>query len=538
MHFASWRRTFIVIGILVFCAAWRLTLLQQMPCISRDGVLYCEFARELVEHGLSVLRDPGYAQHPLFPLCILGVQRVLVHCGAKDGPLAWQAAGQFVAFSAGLGLILLTGWLTARAARELGVTAGGPALWAILLCGLLPLNMWLSVDCMSEPLFLLLFVTALGLAVSAGPFGDSAGVVRGLAIGLSAGLAFLVRPEGGIVALAGAATILSAAAFASVRFRSLMALLFGFALCAGPYMILIGGISPKMNKQTVGEFRVGKGPDWPEFQTLDGPRLQGPTPIRAALVRHNRPWYLIVPWVVYETLRSGRVVVPVLALLAAWPWRRRLLHPPLLPLSLTAMLVFSLCAWLATRHGYLDPRHTLLITMVCIPTAAILLARMTAWACINDGMRPTRRLFAGAVTLGTVLPLGLYSLRVPNAVDRPLREVAEWARINLENRDAKLLIGGTSERRISFYAGMRWQGWPENEPSETSRFEKLRAHIHDYPADFVALRAGPGAELVGNQALLERLQRDPQMSGRLRLLHETTGPDGARVLLFAYDSRS
>lgn len=531
------RSALIAIGILALCAAWRLILMQQMPCISRDGVLYCEFARELGERGTAAMRDPRFAQHPLFPIAILGVQRALHFCGVSDDPLTWQAAGRCVSFSAGLGLVIATGWLTIRLARAQGVTDGGPGLWAILFCGLLPLNMWLSIDVMSEPLFLLFCMIALGWMISDPAGGNAARMARALGIGLLAGFAFLVRPEGATIAVAGAAAILAASAPLIARVRACFALALGFVVLAGPYMSLVGGISPKLDKQTLDEFQADAIPQMRVLADLQTAPLNTRLPVWAALIRHDRPWYLIVPWVIYETLRGGRVVIPLLALAEVWPWRRRWLGSPLLPLALTAMLHFTLCALLAARHGYLDPRHTLLIAMVCIPTAAILLARITAWSAIDDGMRPSRRVCATGLILLVLGPLAVYSARIPNAADRPLREIADWVTANVPNRGGRLLIGGASERRISFYSGMRWQGWPENEPSIDARFEKLKTHILTYPTNYFALRAGPGAELAGNQKLLERLQSDAQLKDRLRLLREALGPDGTHAYLFAFESR-
>src|SRR5690606_3206307 len=109
-----------------------------------------------------------------------------------------------------------------------------------------------------------------------------------------------------------------------------------------------------------------------------------------------------------------------------------------------------------------------------------------------------------------------------------------WLARHAGLRASDVLLGGASERRIAFYAGIGWRGWPENAPA-AERLGLLRAHLLGDRPEYFAIELGRGDELAGNAALLEALRQEEQVGPRLRLLHEEPGdPEGA-VLVFALD---
>lgn len=174
--------------ILTAALAWRIILATLMPAISRDGVLWCWFARDLGLRGLGLLRDDAYDQHPLFPAFVLALQRAGQLAGAADGPLAWQAAGQAASILGGVGVIAASGALGLRLGRALG----GPgraqrvSLWSMTLTALLPLNVWLSADVMSDQLHLALYLLAVALLINTPgwPLAALGGLCAGLALSL------------------------------------------------------------------------------------------------------------------------------------------------------------------------------------------------------------------------------------------------------------------------------------------------------------------------------------------------------------------
>jgi len=78
------RRTgiWLTIGILAVAGLWRAVIAITIPCISRDSVTFCEYARELGQTGIAYLRQPTTQQHPLLPICVLAGQRTARLCGA------------------------------------------------------------------------------------------------------------------------------------------------------------------------------------------------------------------------------------------------------------------------------------------------------------------------------------------------------------------------------------------------------------------------------------------------------------------------
>ena len=56
----------------------RLAMAVLMPTLSRDGVTFCWYARDLGQAGLAHLQAETTHQHPLFPAAVLAVQIMAV----------------------------------------------------------------------------------------------------------------------------------------------------------------------------------------------------------------------------------------------------------------------------------------------------------------------------------------------------------------------------------------------------------------------------------------------------------------------------
>ncbi|HMQ14454.1 MAG TPA: hypothetical protein PKC49_00625 [Phycisphaerae bacterium] len=485
--------------ILIGALAWRIVLAALMPAISRDGVLWCWFARDLGLRGLRLLREDAYDQHPLFPALVLALQRAGQLAGATDGPLTWQTAGQAASILGGLGVIAASGVLGLRLGRALG----GPgraqrvSLWSMTLAALLPLNVWLSADVMSDQIHLALYLLAVALLT------NTPGWPPAALGGACGGLAFLTRPEGGSVAL----VALAAMALRALRKRSArplapaLATLVGFAVVAAPYMLIIGGVSPKADKQTLDELHHGAAASPQELPLA-----------LAALRRDDVSWWQAGPRAALETLRAGRVVLPALGLAALLMLRRRWTDEPL-SVAVGCLLVhFALIALLVKRHGYLDPRHTLVIVALLTPLAALSLSAAPEWA---RGDRQRRWTIRGLMLL-TVAPLVLYALRVPNGADVHVPRAVTW----LRNADGALhgrtLLGGKSERRIAFYAGMRYIEWSEGQPTAEAKADALRDLLRAFEPDYLAIETGSADELSDNERVLRALREDDHLGRRLQ----------------------
>ena len=516
---AGARFTWFALAVVLVAMAWRIALAVAMPCIARDGVLYCWFARDLGEFGHEVVHEGVYDQHPLYSLAMLCAQRALRAAGVQDGPLLWQASGQAVAIFAGAALVALSGCVAYRltALVRPAVAPRFAALLAMALAAVLPLGTLLSAQVMSDTLHAALYLGAVLCML--GPL--SIGAAFGC--GALSGLAFVTRPEGLSVALVAFVAMIfmrprQTIAHVGVR---LAALVVGVLLTAGPYWLALGEFSTKLDKQTVEEFVPAR---------FDVPTPPQAAPVDAALIRRDVSWVTTLPLSTYELLRAGRLIVPLLAIAPLYVLRRRLFQLPVIVVLGCLALHFALVNALLVRHGYLAPRHLFVMVQLLLPLAAIELAGL-------HGQLATARRTAVLIAVYIVCfaPYVAYSTRVPNGADAPLRQLAERLVSRAGRGNDRLLLGGASERRIAFYAEIRFQPWPENEVDPDERLEALRSHLFDasgpFRPDFLAITVGGGGETSGNQHLLDKLLALPA-GATLRLEDEQVGFTGARVLLY------
>ncbi|MBI5863650.1 MAG: hypothetical protein HZB38_03905 [Planctomycetes bacterium] len=509
------------VAIVLLALAWRVAVAVAMPALARDGVGYCWNARSLGREGLAALQHEEFNQHPLYAAIILAAHFAARAAGAPDSPLLWQHAGQAVSLLCGIAVVILCGRLAIRAARAVdpSIDMRGAGAWAMLLAALLPLNVALSADVMSEPLFLSLYLAGACLLVR------EPTPARSLGFGLFCGLAFLTRPEGATLAPALAAALLArrhALGWKRVSVGAVLAIA-GFLVCAAPYWATIGGLSPKMSKQTVGEF-------------VAAPAAAVPDPCRptlAALDYQETAWYAAAPRTAYETVRAGRVVILLLAAPVLIWLRSRLLSWPLVGLTTAAAAHFMLCSILLTRHGYLDPRHMLLVVVLLIPASAALL---------SEGWRrlwPARRLPAIVFVAAAIVPLVVYAMRVPHTDDGHIPAIAAWIRSQPGVSERTILVGGSSQRRIAFYADIGFRAWAENAPSDDEKHASLVDHLVTWQprADYFAIEIDPRArersEIRKNDATLKRLLTDAAISARWVLAHEAIVKGDRRLQVYA-----
>lgn len=561
------RRAGWLLGVLILAAVWRAGLAAALPCISRDGVTFCRFARELGQRGPGYLRSDDARQHPLFPALLLAAQRTARALGAPDTPMTWQRCGQALAWLAGMGVVALTGAVTLRLVRRLALPldAQAAALSAMLLAAVLDLNVWLSADVMSDELHLLLYLAALGLLIPPGP----APAVLGA--GALAGLAFLTRPEAAVLVPAGLAGLLATrGGIPRARLAARAALLvLGFVACAAPYWSLVGTLSAKKNPlewlrtappptrpatappaaavMPAGLPHTAGAPHAGAFQRPVGARHAarvlhaggtcaaagpGPAPSQPAplarLITRDVAWWGLLPEALHQLLRAGRVVVPLLALLPLVDLRRRLLGPVLAAPTTCFAGHLALAMLLLARYGYLHPRHMLVTAMLLVPPAAMLLARLVQLA---TG-RGRRGLAALALAL-PALPLALYSLRVPNSQDAHLVAAARLLAAQDAGIRDRRLLSGSSGRRIAFYADMAWEPWHE----QPEHYAALTRQIRGGRPGYFALELGRGEELAGNGALAERLLHDPQLAPWLGSVQRLPRPAGGELLLIELRGR-
>ncbi len=527
--------------ILLVALAWRLGIATLMPCLSRDAVTFCWYARDLGTRGVEFLRDPAAQQHPLFPTLLLGVKAGAGALGFTDTPLAWQRCGQLLALLSGMAVVVLAAALTARLVTvlKLPVDARVAGCLAAMLATLLPLNVQLSVDAMSDQLHLMWYLAGACLLLR------MRGVASAALCGACAGLAFLTRPEGGAVLLAGAATLL--AMRVSTSWRRLLpraaALVVAFAVVAGPYFAVTGRISAKKNPlewlrcdappieferaaalEIIGvplllsSAAVQQGKHCSRavaHPTLSERQGTDYAPVAfAKLMRRDMPAIQLLPQSLYETLRAGRVVVPLLGLIGVLWLRRHLAHAAVVGLATCFALHLTLTLMLLSKYGYLNPRHTLVLIMLLMPFAAAALAG------VHKRWQRSGRLHRWPWLVGVlVLPLAIYSLRVPNGLEGYLQRAGRWLARHDQRATSKLLVSGSGPRRVAFYADTAWQPWYE----DAADVGALRGLLIAARADYFAIETSDDPhdfERGENAALLQALCGDPLIAPHIRQVYQ------------------
>ncbi len=533
-----------------------------MPVISRDGVGFCWNARELGRSGLAALQSPEFNQHPLYAAGILAIQKTAALFGMPDTPATWQLCAQIVSITCGLLVIALSGVLAARVARAIAAPAppARVALMAMLLAALLPLNVWLSVDVMSEQMFIVFYLAAATLLL-----GHWRPVRAGI-FGVLVGLAFLTRPEGAALGIAGVVAVLAntltqyrrspphtaghgADTCAAVTTHPkagparkplttcvgcLLLMAAGFLAAAAPYWMALGRFSPKVDKQTIEQLM----PNAAHARKADHIRsdaLAGSPNTRylmAAVSLERYPILEATGLAFLETARAARVVLLLAAIPALWVVRKKLVSPVLIGLLAAALLHFTLTVILLHRHGYLSPRHTLVVVILALPWAALTVEHL--W---RVGLRSNR--LCGILLFSAILGvLAGYAARVPNQNDAHLLKAAAWVQSLPQKQPDWVLVGGDSLKRVAFYADIKIRDWHEEAPSTEKRAASILARLRDerppprYLGIETDLSAEPGDEPYGNDLLLKSLRQNPEIGPRLRPVFATPRQTGGGLVIY------
>ncbi len=357
-------------------AAVHAVVVARTAMTARDGVGFARTALQLGDPTstasektprptpFDVLRQPGHP--PGYPAALLLASTVTHGDTTQDRLLL---AGQLVSAIAGTLLVVPLYWL----GRTL---FGQPAGFAgALLFTVLPVAARYTSDVVTEGLYLLLLATALLLGTRAVRKPTVGGF---LLCGLSAGAAYLVRPEGALAAAAvGAVVVLLAACRRQPVWASagrLAALTVGFLLVTGWYMAVIGGLT---NKPSVGGILGG-------FQVR---QLLQPTaaaaPAGPAVFASWQAGGLAeaVKELAKEGSKSFHYVPPAFALLGLFVTARRLRADSwlLVPLAFVGLMLPVLIA-LGLKEGYISERHTLSVVLVLCPFAAAGFQAVGRWA--------------------------------------------------------------------------------------------------------------------------------------------------------------
>jgi hypothetical protein len=304
--------------------------------------------------------------HPAYPLAVLAASAVVRRVDPGPLPDMMQHSAQAASALAGVLLVVPTFYL----GRELFDRRVG--FWAALLFQCLPAGGRVLADGLSEALFFLFAATAFWLAVvalnrrSPWPFAG---------VGLSGALAYLTRPEGAlIVAAAGGVLVVLQLRRATRRSwgnftLSAASLALATLLLAGPFVLIVGGLTPKhtpnaLLKELSEDRPRPEPPDAPATAALH-PALFGvywPGAIGTGGEHADQRLGWALRTLLDELWKASFYVLWLPALLALWRWRDRFRLVPGVWVMAAVCGVLLLALYLvAVWMGYLSERHTLLI---------------------------------------------------------------------------------------------------------------------------------------------------------------------------------
>ena len=368
------RETGLLLTLLACALLVRGLIWANTEILARDGIGFIEIAQRLESESWStVLREAP--QHPLYPVHILWTAKV--YRGLISRPLTnpdWQQCAHAANVLMGV-LMSIPLFLLCR--RLVGAWT---AFGAVLLFTVLPVPAQVTSDTLSEGSYLCWCAVALWLLAE--------GLCRGTWVwfagaGLASGLAYLTRPEGAVLPIAG----LTVLAWTWLRDRKpggwrrslAAALSLSLVTCAtvAPYWLTIGKLGGKNTfNQMLGNSSaclVTGQSAWlmaTRFQPgVDGLAWDDVTPLFVAAVvvkevgkgTHYTGLGLAVVGLVlfFRTVGTDRD-------------RRRI------GLLLAAVIIINtiILYWLGWRAHYLSERHTVLIVLSLCPFMMITIARL------------------------------------------------------------------------------------------------------------------------------------------------------------------
>ncbi len=397
-----------------FAAALLGRLAATTQVMYADGLRFVASARA-VDRGdwsTSVVRS---VDHPAYPGAVAVAHRLI---GIEDSPAGWQTAAQVVSVLAGAALIAP---LYLVALELFGPTA---AWLACVLTFLVPSTGHVLGDVLSEGVFLTAWTWGVWFAFRFFRAGSVRWLVPTVA---AAGFAYLTRPEGLLLPVALATSLMLTPLSASWRLpraawvRATALIVLGPVLVVGPYVALKGGLATK-----------------PAVA-----RLLGTAPKSAATaVERERPLdpdetalkAFAVAWRGMFRAVQGAVTTPLLILAAIGLFRGTpaveagQARGRLFAAIYATMWLLALVRLYATG-GYCTPRHALILALPLIAAAAHGLCRLSdriAAELPAESGRLARGLTCAA---GIAMVAGVYGMRTLspiNAESVGYRQAGDW----------------------------------------------------------------------------------------------------------------
>jgi hypothetical protein len=354
------RRDLALLALLLLGAvALRAWHLAHTEVAARDSIGFIRYAWQLDHHPWTdVIRNPSQAQHPGYPLTILGMSYPVRQFVAGPETRVMQLSAQLATCLASVLLVVPMYFL----GRELFHRSVG--FWIALVFQCLPAASRALADGLSEGVFLLLTATALFGAVRAFRHHSP----RWFAVtGVFGALAYLTRPEGALVVGATGLVLLAVQCVRARRAPWRRFLACGAALgvtavvLGSPIYLLTGKLTVKPTADRLIQSTVAPAP-----QAAAGGEACAALPFAVWMMDtgdHTSLWSLRA--VAQEFVKGGHYVLWLPMLLGLWWFRDRFrLHPGAWVLVLVGVAVLGLMWRVASLLGYVSDRH-LLLPILC-----------------------------------------------------------------------------------------------------------------------------------------------------------------------------
>jgi len=472
------RTSWLILLLITAAAAVRVCSAATLPCISRDGVFFAQFAEQLERDPIPAMR--AQTKQPGYSALLLAVHRLGGASLSDDPALAWERCGLLLSIMGGIAGV----WLVYRVTKALFNEKTG--LLAALMAVFWPQHVELSGDVLSDAPHLAVYLGSLLAGLAA--FRDRRWAWLVLC-GMLGGLAYLLRQEGmGAPIAVGVCLLWAGPGTRRARLRQALILATAFLIVVAPYSLAVGRVMPN---KTIWDLFTG----WHE--SVAWAAAEKPSYLAGPVYWWNGPLRMLAAWA-----KSGRYVIATLALVGFW-WReapasdgvaRRLV-------AVAAILQLVAAQLRGLSFGEMSDRYLLIPTALTFPWAASGLGALVAE--INERRRqrrpemPRRPLPALALLI-VLAPMATYSLRpAPAGSDWP-RKAGAWLATHRQNGD--VLLAHPQLAALSFYSGvpLAWP-FPGTDPKPSAqRWLQSVAWFADPPY----LRRLSGAE----QAFLDALR--------------------------------
>jgi dolichyl-phosphate-mannose-protein mannosyltransferase len=507
-------------GLLALClvvgAAVMVQAAARLPCISRDGVFFVEFAQKLAYEPLVQLR--GQTKQPGYSILLLGLHSLIGRSISNNPAVSWEVCGQIIAVTGGIAVVGLVYLLTRR------LFDARTGLVAALLAAFWPQLVTVSSDVLSDAPHLALYLGGMLLGVKALARVNSECGMRNaelkssgredrwlvlIACGAVCGLGYWLRQEA--LGAVGAVVVcllwpvrgarertagLEDSTCPTLRQRVAQAavVVAAFVVVVAPYSIAVGKVMPNKSirdllwgTEETGSADGALGRRWwersqyaeksksqnGEYRAAGADESLGESQISNLKSQRAGPvtWWDAPVKMLGGWSRSGRYVLSTLALVGFfWPRAPRSDRGVRQLVVIAALLQVIAAQARGMQYGVVSERYLMIPAGLAIPWAAaglVAIARYihgrSAGRALNPPVVPPSQ--GGTISAATIAvvmaiaigPMAYYDLRPAARGAGWEREAGAWIAVQASPGD--VVNAAHQHAAVAFYAGLE-RRWP------------------------------------------------------------------------------